>query len=626
MMKAGSTHDIILRIKGEESGEDKETGLLLATDSDGNILWNRQEVSLFPERIAMGEASYIQTAPETELVWAQDDWSAGFGEFNCPYGSRRYYESRGCDCRFRHQIILGPKFHVTTQTGDAAIGSGSSYTSVTGNRMAIFDSYIYNVAKTGSSCKIWRTDDTSNDWASVQDMGSGNAYFVISFIDWLVAAWASSTDDINYSTDGTSWSTYEHTQLADCACVVGNTLWASYGNEIQSCTDPTATGNWSSQVEVGSSDRRIQRLFSLENTLHILKEDGLYVYNSDGEVINLLQEYDGMSVFQNAHVFHNEAFLTGNSYNCAILRYSEGAISDISLQSFAPKSEFIELFSARGLAGDTVWLYMTATRNSGTFVFAGRDQGSDGWVWHPITEDSTALPEDCLLHLNQVWINQSDGKPRVIDVPRGYSLPQLSGSYYFLTSGYVLTGWWNGGFVDIDKAFRYLTIDVDNVTADRYVDVYYEVDDETTWSLLGTATREGKTTFYFDNISPALTKYGRRIRFKFDFTSDSDTETPIFKSFALHSVLRPSVKKRWNIGVKCGDNLLSLDGHNDHQTAKFISNNLNSMRESLLPLELTDMDGNDHTVMMSELAESMVAKEQGRGRERVFILTLEELM
>lgn len=802
-MKAGTTHDIILK---DVSGT--ETGLLLAEGEDRARMWQVSEVPMFPTRYSMGSPEYAQMAPESELVWAQDDWRGGFGEYKYTRGSNRYNESHDCDCRWPNQIILGPKLVGSADSGGSAVG-WADYE----NSICVHEEYPYIIVGDGTDAIVWKWNESAVTpyWIKENTITTATPGAVVSFSEWLVASyddsgtkkykylaaislkdslttgddasrsadsddWEAQTftttsaytitavqlklarlggdnpgtvtvsirattsdlpsgsdltsgttdgdtltagttgewreipltpyalsdatkyaicirngssphvviwrvdSDAGYATGarcysddtGSSWTedtsddymfkTYGMTAYAEVSkdvlkglAVVKNQLWGvDSDNKVLSCTDPTSAGNWSTATTI-AYDWDTQGLISIEDVLFVPREDGLYSFDAEETVSNLTPSYVPQSHPTNfAHMVttHNVGYFTAQ-WN-QVLRYEAGSIANISPLLYGPNSD-LGLAKCHGISAGLQWVYLLVstdeaeraeTTSHNILVFAGRERviGDDvDFVWHPIVDFDCKYPADLKLcgvgygkksadeYIPRLWFGAYDattrGKIGTIKLPRGHTSPTEDSDYEFATTGYVYTGWYDADFVDIDKAFRYLTIDCDNVTSARYVTVSYEVDDGGTWYELGTATIEGKTTMKWDKLSEALPKQGRKIRFKIAPTTDDEDETPVFKSFALHSVLRPEPRKRYQVGVKCADNLPMLNGTPDSQKAKTIADNLNKYRKEVEPLTLTDVDGNEHKVQMVEpLTETYIAKETGRSRERVFSFSLEELL
>jgi len=499
--------------------------------------------------------------------------------------------------------------------------------------MCIFSNETYNVAKSGSSCQLWKWDPGGPYWSSVLDMTTGYAYQVIRFDQWICAIMGPSLV-FYYSTDGSSWSNY--TLNSTMLCVVNDQLWSARVNKIRSCTDPSAVGNWSSETDIGGDDINIQELFSLENTLYILKGDGLYVYTADGEVQNILAEFEGRDKnYYAAHVFHNEAYIAGRA-NGDLLRYSGSVILDISPQLFSPQSSYFAYNYAKGMASDSNWLYCVYGLTSNqTVVFAGKERLGGGWVWHPFAEDSTADPLDCLITTATVYtedsalfINQDDGKPRYIEIARGNVLPQNWTNYRFVATGYVLTGWWDANLTDVEKAFSYLVIDADDLSSTVYLTFYYETDDSGTWTVIGKAEIDGKTVLPLPKVQvgdETRQPVGRKIRLKIELTTGSSSSTPVLKSFSLHAIPAFIPKRQFTFAVQCADSVALLNATPDTKKAGDIDKAIWGYRKEVWPVTLTDIYGTEWAVKL----QYPVQGEQGerpeaRDREQVIYLIATE--
>ena len=101
--------------------------------------------------------------------------------------------------------------------------------------------------------------------------------------------------------------------------------------------------------------------------------------------------------------------------------------------------------------------------------------------------------------------------------------------------------------------------------------------------------------------------------------SPTATNTPTLEGFAVHFTLRPRIQRQFHFYVRCADDLPNRFGHPTGGKATEISDNLWSYRESVEPVTLTDIDGNEHKVQIKDpFVDTFITKEHGRSIERVF--------
>lgn len=116
---------------------------------------------------------------------------------------------------------------------------------------------------------------------------------------------------------------------------------------------------------------------------------------------------------------------------------------------------------------------------------------------------------------------------------------------------YIVTGWFDFGYREINKYFHSVTITSD-CTNDKtptgfeyYYELYYQVDDAKTWTMAGTSGAEPTIEFHLTDDNSLS---GKRIRFKIVMYSNSGYEnSPKLLALVAKSIVRLPVKRTWNI-------------------------------------------------------------------------------
>ena len=636
---ASKTHDIV--IQGTTLGGDiVKTGLMLATEK-GKKMWRVTEAPTFSPRFSTEAAQYAQFPPEQEMVMAWDDWRDGFGQYKHE-NPARYFEAHSVDTRYSNQLILGPLLYATGDSAGAALGETTRW-----NGFAEQFDKLYVFTNDGTDSEIWEWDATNGYWVGKETFSaSTDSDGLCAFATWLVASVAGST---YYSTDGATYTEKASTDTRKGLCVVGataggGTLWGASATQMRSCTDPS--GTWGTADSIGDSHTDITSLLNLNNICFVGKEDGLWTWD-DSALINLLPEYRRLKNDYNFGAmvawYNRGYFATGEDGLLSYDPQNPEDTVDISPSLYAAQITDIGVRVA-SLSRDDNWLYaVLAPKAQGEYLYvlAGRWQASGGstiFAWHPILEYDTANAADVSFEASwlttvqggnpRLWLAESGTtkhKPGYIICAKGHQNPKDDDSYKFTTSGHLITSWVDFGLVDIEKAWLYFTVEAENVTAARYVTIYFRIDDATSWSKLGKATAAGKTTLSFNSLSDELDLVtGRRIQFKIELTTDDADETPLIKSFALHSVLRPSAKKLFTFAVRCADQIGTLDGTADGQTASDIAANLKTYRQATWPVKLFDIDNVEWDIAILSKDEEFISKPEGSDAERVYYITAVE--
>lgn len=424
------------------------------------------------------------------------------------------------------------------------------------------------------------------------------------------------------------------------ATTVRETLWRAYGNVVKSATDPTVYSGWSTSTEIGDAAAEIKSLLNISNVLFVGKEDGLYSFDTQ-TVSNLIPDYSCIKHSRNFQImqgFHNDGYMSvGDS---GLIHYTiAGEITDLSPLHFAPKVTDVG-HRVEALTRDEKFLYaMLYPKAQGEefHILAGRWQAA-GWAWHPIVKIDTQNAADIGLRSMLVttvegnpwlWLGESGTtkwKPGYIILPKGHLTPKTDSTCTFAASGDFYTSWWDAELVDVEKSFQFLKVKCDDMTSTETVTVYFQIDDAVTsagvddWQEVGgtgsgSITEDGWTTL---NFKEDIT--GKKIRFKFSLARSATTASPVLEAFALHCVLRPTVKRVFNMVAKCADNLPTRGGQS-RLKSKEISDNLWDYRERSAPVTLVDIDGTPHRVIIIHLKDTFYVKETAKSAERVMELS-----
>jgi hypothetical protein len=640
-MAKSDSYDITIR-----DASNKETGFMLALDK-GRKMFQVTEAPTFSPRYSTGPVDYEQFPPEQELVWSQNDWSGGFGEFLAGETSNRYFESHGLDCRFKGQITLGPLITAATVAEGAALAG-------IGSPMIDYKGYIYicvGTVETGVNVYQWN----GTNWAGV--LSAVDAYSGLGFTVYKGYLIYWSTDGTNtkyhYSTDGTNWTAVTQSNMIFRGASVRNeTIWAGYyegtNSTVHSCTNITNSANWSTATTITTGRDVIFTLFTLDGVVYIAANGGLFSLDTEGEVINLLPELQyplTNTAFYwppSGTAFRNEAYI--HIYpGGTIWKYVEGAVTDVSPQLFGPQTTFLANTLNYLTSGDD-YIYAVfrnvAEAPDCHIVLAGR-QTTEGFVWHPFCKFTSyegvaawfslfGVPAAPYSGSSFLFFSGGGGaahKPSYIRLPRGHKTPDQDTNCTFdTTTRHMITPWVDYGLHDIDKAFRYFTMKCSGVTSARYIEVYYEIDESGTWTIIDKIIKPGDNSLPLPAMmigDQDIEPIGKMIRFKIAMTTDSSASTPVIRSFAIHSILCPKPKRQFVIGIQCADNLPLLSGGMSNKTAAEVRDAIWGYRREIWPVTLTDIDGVEWEVkIMGPVQEDYIAG--GQNIERTIFFTAVE--
>ncbi len=114
----------------------------------------------------------------------------------------------------------------------------------------------------------------------------------------------------------------------------------------------------------------------------------------------------------------------------------------------------------------------------------------------------------------------------------------------------IITGWYDGGFIDLLGALHRMYIDGWNITATETVKVEYQLDQAETsaWTTLGTFTTNNGT-IWFDATNHRGVKF-RTVRFRITFARGATTTaTPEVVALVLVYDKKPEFRSMWNFRI-----------------------------------------------------------------------------
>ena len=124
----------------------------------------------------------------------------------------------------------------------------------------------------------------------------------------------------------------------------------------------------------------------------------------------------------------------------------------------------------------------------------------------------------------------------------------------YAATGYVITGLFTGSKPAIDKLWYSVELDFKALAAGESIQVLYSIDNEATWTSLGTVSETGsqKYTFLFSNI------VSRQIQLKIVLNGNGTT-TPTLYDFVCRFQPIADERYQWSLSLKCFENMKLLD-------------------------------------------------------------------
>ena len=582
-----------------------QIGLMLASSQEGQKLWRAYYAPTFSQQQFI-KAEYASFPPEQELIWAQDDWSNGFGQED--YDEPGFYaDAENVDGRFKGQLILSPLLTYTAPSS-GTIAFGVPYFCVFGNTLYL-----------GAGRYLYTYDYTGEDWGSTaEDFGVGETITDLKVYNGYMYIALNSSTKYYYTANGTSFTQSTAADgYAEKFVIVQDTLWKLKSNgDVKSTTDGTNSGTWSSSYQMGDTSDVGRNLLSLERVLFIFKDSGAFTIDSYGEKWRLFNSPSSTQETNYLAVKEWQGYGFFATGDLGLQVYYRGILQGLHPRRFAPKNTH-SVGYARAMEATDSWFYLGLTKCpllAGQFKVMA-DGGVD-FAWHPLwyAAQTETIVRALQIHKEpsgntRLWIGfakknaTNDYQPGYLILPGGSDNPRTDPYSHarYCATGTITTGYWDAGFKDIDKAFLYLTLNSESLTGTaQTIKVDYQVDGGASWLEWGGT---GNGTY---NISPSQTKYsyagstaltGKRIRLRFTFVTTGNTITPVLTSFVLHARLRPTMLKMFDFTALAGNSVMLKDG-------KTVSKNLGSAEIARVilaqaeawPITLYDRRGSSTTV------------------------------
>ena len=176
------------------------------------------------------------------------------------------------------------------------------------------------------------------------------------------------------------------------------------------------------------------------------------------------------------------------------------------------------------------------------------------------------------------------------------------------------------GFRRVTKSTPSIIVDAQNVTAARYLVVFYNIDGAgwLEWSGTGNGriTANGTTTLTnpVSGGTNSTIQYNY-IQIRIDFVSDAAGQSPILEGWTLRFIMRPATLYGHAFQIIAASNLKVGAGGRDLKTVRTIYSNINTARASAAPVTLVDPFGVSVTGYVSSTERRAIERHGRANRE-----------
>lgn len=518
----------------------------LIRDGEGRA-WHRPEYGDEPPWI--GGAPLMVSVP-------QETWHfGGLHTRQSIPGTSEY--GQNTDARFPHRLLPGPL--VTTVTLPGSRATPTCIFEAMGYLWVIAGRYVYRVDPSDDSVRLsknfgigirgimglrWEDNQalvtTDEDEDSLWQVGIG------AFQSDAFQGEGDDYDGFQTSPTTDTWTQTDDVDAYRLAAGINRLFkvdkWGELKN-IQSGSDPMVEANWADPVQCGEKDVPPTGIVSFERTVLVGKAEGVYGVDLDGYGISVIKRiirdddncYGMVAIEPGVIVPHSRG----------VYEWSPGYVESVGLErELENESPVAGVFKA--FAIDNQWLLGMLTVGGDFYLMVARPRRATDLSVNPLIWDTLAYVgwKECkAAHLSgktsppRLWFGQGNDVAYVKLSSSGGAPDVDNSDYRFATSGsrwsskYRFNDW---GDKDIPK----FDIVGKNLTDNRYWEVYYSVDGGAYSNLDvdGAAmkiTTDGRHTFYLPTSA-----VGREVQFRYDYTSNSNTEAPELIYFEPYAVPR----------------------------------------------------------------------------------------
>lgn len=364
---------------------------------------------------------------------------------------------------------------------------------------------------------------------------------------------------------------------------IGLRLDTDLGAQTVELFGPMVLGSWGYTIPIGSEpitglgshgdERSNLMVHTVNNTFEIQSE-------SDNAVVELpLDEIKAIrSIYNGWANTHNDVYHYYNLYKY-VQRYVDGTLENIGpdtdeglpAERFGLPSAMLSTPSRVLLAIDTTTIeddFLLST------VMARRGSG-----WHEVYRSPYSYSESGDVNAgvdiydlvyqssyvgpDRIWISQGGD---LLWVPIVNDNPLSHLDFTYTPSGYLITGWFDASFIDIEKTFTHLKIASENLTTGVTVTAQYQLDsgdlrdptDDTHWTDISDVFDTSPSQRIELQTGSDVT--ARRIRFRLILDTNSQAVTPVVKSTNLQLIFYHPIKEVYNLNYRSNDVGVSVDG------------------------------------------------------------------
>lgn len=366
-------------------------------------------------------------------------------------------------------------------------------------------------------------------------------------------------------------------------------------------SDLEGTEDDPSVIKVGTGNIPTLGAIVYAGILYISKEDGLWQLAEDGTAKQVLN-YSNESSSDNfrSMVVHNGYLIY--PIRDRIIQWNGVRESNITPGRINDTWPYITYGRFANLVAANGYLYLSARTNETTYQ---EDLLCwDGVGWHkliPLQTGNTyyvsAMDYDVVN--NRLWIGRTFNTSAIEYIQFQNQSDYMNANFPYAANQYLYLSRMDAGFRRIIKSTPSVIVESDNCSSDHYLTVDYSLDGSSDFTTLGTIMTNGTVELVIPSSDNGSIEYNY-IQFRIGFYTATAhrTQSPILDGFTLRFLLRPDVHYAYSFVIPAETNQ-TYGTVEDKRSARNISTELETLRNSKAPVSFVDIWGNAHTVYLT---------------------------
>lgn len=481
-----------------------------------------------------------------------------------------------------------------------------------------------------SNGDIWKWDSGNDLWAQV---GTTLAAGVTDMATWFGDLYVGIGDSNNARKVTVLDAVSDAGFAASFFVVAQGYLWRSVGHEAYYNTAEDLS-TWGPAITVGPDDYSITGLSFLGENIIVATEQALWSIGFGDWVrgVTLWGYYDSSN---GANMLNHQGYLYWSQGN-SVQRFIENApILDIWNREDRLPSELQG--TVGGIVGTNRELMVLIDPNEATGLPSVWMFNNEGWhhmATLPQGSGGSHIAYDP--YRQSVWVFDKAGFAWRFLAPVDTSTPLEDPDARFQPDGWLDTGTYYGGLIEIEKDWDAVTVIGENITSATPVDIYYRtpVEDEesittedgdeletegtieltirrTAWYLLGTATQNRQRIRWSDYATRPASD-GLRIAFRLR-TTDVDN-TPVVRAVIVRYHPMITDRWRWSLPIVVANYAQMYDYVRDTRTYAEVKADLEALiLNRTPPFIFEDVDGTQYEVKTANARERLTKLEYFSG-------------